>query len=196
MRPLMCGPVAVITNGPSKEQRLKLEATGLLDRFEVIAISGEVGHEKPAAEIFAHTLSSLGIAPEAALHIGDSLRYDVTGARAAGLTAVWLNRRGVDHDAAFAEPHHEVRGPRGVRGAAAVGRPTRAPRPIGRFRPRSDCSSQLPGHRNPRIRQIGAVGAGADGSIEMLAERRVMFADPRQRLANRPGHARSRAFRS
>jgi putative hydrolase of the HAD superfamily len=102
------GQVAVITNGPSKEQRLKLERTGLLDRFEVIAISGEVGHEKPAAEIFAHTLSSLGIAPEAALHVGDSLRYDVTGARAAGLTAVWLNRRGLERDATFAEPHHEV----------------------------------------------------------------------------------------
>jgi putative hydrolase of the HAD superfamily len=101
------GRVAVITNGPSKEQRLKLERTGLLDRFEVIAISGEVGHEKPAAEIFAHTLSRIGIAPEAALHIGDSLRYDVAGARAAGLTAVWLNRRGLERDAA-AEPHHEV----------------------------------------------------------------------------------------
>jgi putative hydrolase of the HAD superfamily len=100
--------VAVITNGPSKEQRLKLERTGLMDRFEVIAISGEVGHEKPAAEIFAHTLSSLGIGPEAALHIGDSLHYDVAGARAAGLTAVWLNRGGLERDPSAAEPDHEV----------------------------------------------------------------------------------------
>lgn len=100
--------VAVITNGPSKDQRLKLERTGLLDRFEVIAISGEVGHEKPAAEIFAHTLSSLGIAPDRALHIGDSLHYDVAGAREAGLTAVWLNRNGLERGTTATEPDHEV----------------------------------------------------------------------------------------
>ena len=98
----------MITNGPSDAQRLKLERSGLRDRFEVIAISGEVGHEKPATEIFVHTLSSLGIAPDAALHIGDSLHYDVAGARAAGLTAVWLNRRGATRDDSLAEPHHEV----------------------------------------------------------------------------------------
>jgi putative hydrolase of the HAD superfamily len=100
--------VALITNGPSKEQRLKLERTGLLDRFEVITISGEAGCEKPAAEIFAKTLASMRVAPEAALHIGDSLRYDVAGARAAGVTAVWLNRLGTSHTPDAAEPHHEV----------------------------------------------------------------------------------------
>jgi putative hydrolase of the HAD superfamily len=100
--------VALITNGPSKEQRLKLERTDLLDRFEVITISGEAGCEKPAAEIFAQTLASMGVAPEAALHIGDSLRYDVAGARAAGLTAVWLNRLGTSHTPDAARPHHEV----------------------------------------------------------------------------------------
>jgi len=100
--------VALITNGPSRDQRLKLERAGLLDRFEVISVSGEVGHEKPAAEIFAHTLDELRIAPDAALHIGDSLRYDIAGARAAGLTAVWLNRHGTTQTPDAAKPHHEV----------------------------------------------------------------------------------------
>jgi len=100
--------LAVITNGSSRDQRLKLERTGLLGHFEVIAISEEVGAHKPAARIFAHTLSSLGIRPDAALHIGDNLHMDVGGARAAGLTAVWLNRHGAPRTPGDAEPHHEV----------------------------------------------------------------------------------------
>jgi putative hydrolase of the HAD superfamily len=56
----------------------------------VLAIidSGIVGVAKPAAEIFRHALDPLGVQPEEALYVGDTLRYDVTGARAAGLVPV------------------------------------------------------------------------------------------------------------
>ncbi|MBX7111137.1 MAG: HAD family hydrolase [Dehalococcoidia bacterium] len=101
------GPLALITNGPSTGQRLKLERTGLLDRFEVLAISEEVGAEKPDLEIFTHTLEGLGIHAAAAVHIGDNLHMDIRGARDAGMTAVWLNRRGGD-PAEGVTPHHEV----------------------------------------------------------------------------------------
>ncbi|MBV9171098.1 MAG: HAD family hydrolase [Chloroflexi bacterium] len=40
---------------------------------------------KPAAEIFQHALEPIGVAPERALYVGDTVRYDVNGARAAGL---------------------------------------------------------------------------------------------------------------
>lgn len=101
------GPVALITNGPSAGQRLKLERTGLLERFEVLAISEEVGAEKPDLEIFTHTLEGLGLHASATVHIGDNLHMDVRGAREAGMTAVWLNRRG-GASVAGVEPHHEV----------------------------------------------------------------------------------------
>jgi putative hydrolase of the HAD superfamily len=56
----------------------------------VLAIvdSHVVGVAKPAAEIFSHALDPLGVAPEQAVYVGDTLRYDVSGARAAGLFPV------------------------------------------------------------------------------------------------------------
>jgi putative hydrolase of the HAD superfamily len=56
----------------------------------VLAIidSGVVGVSKPAAEIFRHALDPLDVKPEKALYVGDTVRYDVRGARAAGLLPV------------------------------------------------------------------------------------------------------------
>lgn len=45
--------------------------------------------------------------PQQAWHVGDSLRADVAGARAAGLTSVWLNRLGAPRPATGA-PDIEV----------------------------------------------------------------------------------------
>jgi putative hydrolase of the HAD superfamily len=47
-----------------------------------------VGVEKPAAEIFRHALEPLGVEPARAGYVGDTVRYDVRGARAAGLMPV------------------------------------------------------------------------------------------------------------
>jgi phosphoserine phosphatase len=57
-------------------------------------ISGDLGTGKPGREIFAHTLEVLGVTPDRAVMVGDSLERDVEGALAAGLRAVWLNRHG------------------------------------------------------------------------------------------------------
>jgi putative hydrolase of the HAD superfamily len=56
----------------------------------VLAIidSGVVGVSKPAVEIFRHALGPIGVEPEQALYVGDTVRYDVRGARAAGLVPV------------------------------------------------------------------------------------------------------------
>jgi putative hydrolase of the HAD superfamily len=56
----------------------------------VLAIidSHVVGVAKPAADIFRHALEPLSVAPERAMYVGDTVRYDVDGARAAGLQPV------------------------------------------------------------------------------------------------------------
>jgi putative hydrolase of the HAD superfamily len=43
---------------------------------------------KPAAEIFRHAIEPLGVSPGNAIYVGDTVRYDVAGARAAGLQPV------------------------------------------------------------------------------------------------------------
>lgn len=99
---------ALITNGPGPVQRGKLAAVGLTDAFDAVLISGEVGAAKPDTRIFEVALAELGVGAESAWHIGDTLAYDIAGARAAGIEAVWLNREGIARDAAEAVPHREI----------------------------------------------------------------------------------------
>lgn len=87
-------PLALVSNGRSHEQRRKIAQLELEQHFEVLAISEELGILKPDRAIFRHALDALGVQPSAALHVGDDARTDVGGAKAAGLSAVWVNRLG------------------------------------------------------------------------------------------------------
>jgi len=101
-------PLAVITNGASDVQRRKLTSTGIESRFKAIMVSGELGVPKPDVRIFLRAAQSLSVEPAAVLHVGDSLESDVAGAKATGMTAVWLNRHGRKRAQAQPEPHHEI----------------------------------------------------------------------------------------
>ncbi|MET0714691.1 MAG: HAD family hydrolase [Mycetocola sp.] len=88
--------VGVITNGEADYQQVKLERTGLSDRFEHVIASGAVGFAKPDPRIFEHACALFGIDPADALYVGDRLLTDAVGAASAGLTGIWLNRFGAD----------------------------------------------------------------------------------------------------
>jgi putative hydrolase of the HAD superfamily len=61
----------------------------------VVVDSEVVGVAKPDPEIFRIALDALGVpASGSVLHVGDSLRYDVTGALAAGLRPIHLDPYG------------------------------------------------------------------------------------------------------
>src|SRR5688500_3915926 len=85
--------LAVISNW---DTRLKatLKSVRLYDYFEVITVSGEYGHNKPAREIFDCTALAFALPPNEILHIGDSHREDYLGALNAGFAAVHLDREG------------------------------------------------------------------------------------------------------
>ena len=102
-------PMALITNGPSDLQRIKLEALGIEPWFDVIVISGELGKAKPDASVFEFALRQMGVGPEGGCHVGDNLFTDVAGAKAAGLAAVWLNRAGKSRGKDDPKPHSEIR---------------------------------------------------------------------------------------
>jgi putative hydrolase of the HAD superfamily len=53
---------------------------------EVVIDSHRVGVEKPDPAIFGFALRAMGLDPARCLYLGDSVRIDVAGARAAGLT--------------------------------------------------------------------------------------------------------------
>lgn len=64
----------------------------MADRFGVIVASAAVGYQKPDPAIFTTALSTLGVAPAEALHVGDRRVEDLDGARSAGLQALLLDR--------------------------------------------------------------------------------------------------------
>jgi HAD superfamily hydrolase (TIGR01509 family) len=63
---------------------------GLCSIFSVLIDSHRVGVEKPDAAIFRLALDALGVTPETAVFVGDSLRRDREGARRTGMRFVWL----------------------------------------------------------------------------------------------------------
>ena len=97
--------LGVITNGEADFQRSKLELLGILERFDHVVASGEVGVVKPDAEIFHVALARFAAdAPvSAAVYVGDRLATDAIGAARAGLIGVWLNRHGAEASADEAE---------------------------------------------------------------------------------------------
>ena len=82
-------PVALVSNWDVRLRGL-LDELGLLDRFQEVIISAEVGIEKPDPAIFEHALQRLGRAPERAVHVGDTWNDDILGARKFGMKAIWL----------------------------------------------------------------------------------------------------------
>ena len=101
-------PLALITNGARDSQRDKLSALGMDHWFEAVVISGEIGIGKPDPRIFELALDRLSVGGEVVWHVGDSLAADVAGAKAAGLTAVWLNRAGTGRKPGDPEPDIEI----------------------------------------------------------------------------------------
>ena len=83
--------LAIVTNGIPDVQREKLIRTGLMDRFEVVVISGELGFGKPDRRLYDETLRLLGLPAEACVMVGDNFRRDVAGAQDAGIRGVWIS---------------------------------------------------------------------------------------------------------
>jgi putative hydrolase of the HAD superfamily len=77
--------------GPEEEDE---DGAGV--RVGVVVDSAVVGVAKPDPAIFGIALDALGVpASQDVLYVGDSFRYDVTGARAAGLRPVHLDPHGL-----------------------------------------------------------------------------------------------------
>ena len=87
-------PVALLTNSAQAPTRVKLEALDLVDRFDVVVTTDTLGFGKPDPRVYLEACRLLGAEPDRVLCIGDSIEWDVLGAEAAGLRAVWLDREG------------------------------------------------------------------------------------------------------
>jgi putative hydrolase of the HAD superfamily len=85
--------LALLTNGAPDVQRAKISRTPFGQYFSEVIISVEAGIGKPDPELFRIAARRLGVEPGDAVMVGDSLARDVAGAKAAGMRAVWIDRK-------------------------------------------------------------------------------------------------------
>jgi putative hydrolase of the HAD superfamily len=83
--------LAVISNWSWQAPEL-IHDLELARHFEALIISARVGYLKPHRGIFEHALGVMRVPPDRAVHVGDSVRADVDGARAVGITPVLIDR--------------------------------------------------------------------------------------------------------
>lgn len=84
--------LAVISNATSNFPRHTLKKSGLNKFFKIVVVSRDIGFRKPDPRIFKYALEKLQVKPEEALHVGDSIRHDVIGAKNAHMKVVWIKR--------------------------------------------------------------------------------------------------------
>ena len=94
--------LGLLSNGNTYPERCGLEG-----HFAFVVFSQDVQIEKPDQRIFEITAERADCQLSQMLHVGDSLKNDVEGARNAGAHSVWLNREGVRNDTEI-QPDYEV----------------------------------------------------------------------------------------
>ncbi|MEW6227885.1 MAG: HAD family hydrolase [Bacillota bacterium] len=60
--------------------------------FNVVAISEELGTEKPDPRMFVYALDRLNVSPGEAVMCGNNLARDIAGANQVGMVSIWVHR--------------------------------------------------------------------------------------------------------
>jgi putative hydrolase of the HAD superfamily len=88
--------LGIVSNSLGINTRIDLSVTGLIEFFDNITISSDVGKRKPHSYIFKKALDELGIRSEEAVFVGDSISEDIRGAKGAGMKSILI-----EHDDPF-----------------------------------------------------------------------------------------------
>ena len=95
--------------GVTSGEKIKklLDKDGILRYFTTTIFSDETGICKPRREAFDSALKGLGVNAGEAMHVGDLLRTDIAGAKAAGMKSVWVRVR--EPDAEGVTPDYTIK---------------------------------------------------------------------------------------
>jgi FMN phosphatase YigB (HAD superfamily) len=86
-----------------------LERAGVVDLFETIVVSDEIGWRKPRRDIFDAALGRLRVRADESLFVGDRADMDVLGAQQIGMDAAWINRDAEPLPPGIPQPTYEIR---------------------------------------------------------------------------------------
>ena len=83
--------LAIISNWDSRLFKL-CDGLQVREYFDFVLASAVFGASKPSPKIFTEALQKSGVAPEEAVHIGDSYEDDIKGAHGVGMKAILIER--------------------------------------------------------------------------------------------------------
>lgn len=84
----------IITNGFKEVQFIKLKNSGLIDYFDVVLCSEEVGKTKPSPVVFQTALDRAKANKKESLMIGDDYHADIIGAEKFGMQSILFDPEG------------------------------------------------------------------------------------------------------
>jgi len=84
-------PLALVTDAQSAYARGELHKVGLLEYFEPIIVSGDLGYRKPDRRLFQLAVDGLGVPAENILYVGNDMQRDIYGAREVGMKTVMFD---------------------------------------------------------------------------------------------------------
>jgi len=84
------GLISNVGRTPGRVVRVYLRNYDLLDGFDTVSFSDEIGFRKPHEKIFLQTLSKLRVSANEAMHVGDDPYADIYGAKNAGMKTCLL----------------------------------------------------------------------------------------------------------
>jgi FMN phosphatase YigB (HAD superfamily) len=89
---------AICSNAPfpAEMMRRQVRSNGLAALVDAVIFSSEVGRRKPAPEVYEAVLDAVGVQAPEALFVGDRVREDYLGPRAAGIRAVICTAHAAD----------------------------------------------------------------------------------------------------
>jgi 2-haloacid dehalogenase/putative hydrolase of the HAD superfamily len=102
-------PVCVVSNIDAADVHAAIAGLGW--EFDHVVTSESCRAYKPRPEMFDSALALLGCEPSEALHVGDSVGSDLSGAGRLGIDVAWVNAAGrALPDAHEHPPRHVIRG--------------------------------------------------------------------------------------
>jgi len=86
--------LAIVSNaGDNADVQALIDKANIRSYFDLIISSAKAGIRKPNPRIFTDVLDKLGVPPDRAVMVGDTLSADILGAQNAGVYKIWITRR-------------------------------------------------------------------------------------------------------
>ena len=100
----------VVTHGLTAKQAEKIVRLGLLPHLNsnAIFISDQLGIAKPNPNLYQAALRAIGVAPEEAMHVGDSLSHDIAPPNSLGMRTAWIYRTAKEGQDLAIKPSHRI----------------------------------------------------------------------------------------